>query len=69
MFMDRYDTFWLSQAPKVRLPGGEAAFSGVPQQTPQEILARHGLKPGDSQILDGPNGVTVTPWQRTPQTS
>ena len=24
MFMDRYDTFWLSQAPRVRLPGGEA---------------------------------------------
>jgi hypothetical protein len=69
MFMDRYDTFWLSQAPKVGLPGGEPAFSGVPQQTPQEILARHGLKPGDGQILDGPNGVTVTPWQRTPQTS
>ena len=23
MFMDRYDTFWLSQAPRVRLPGGE----------------------------------------------
>src|ERR1700689_159682 len=22
MFLDRYDTFWLSQAPKVRLPGG-----------------------------------------------
>ena len=64
MFMDRYDTFWLSQAPKVRLPGGEAAFSGVPRQTPQEILARHGLKPGESQTLDGPNGVTVTPWQR-----
>jgi dihydrofolate reductase len=21
MFMDRYDTFWLSQAPRVRLPG------------------------------------------------
>src|ERR1700704_3713476 len=23
MFLDRYDTFWLSQAPKVRLPDGE----------------------------------------------
>ncbi len=30
MFMDRYDTFWLSQAPRVRLPGGEPCFPGVP---------------------------------------
>ena len=66
MFMDRYDTFWLSQAPKVRLPGGEPAFSAVPGQTPQQILAQHGLEPGASQILDEANGVTVTPWQRKP---
>jgi hypothetical protein len=66
MFMDRYDTFWLSQATKVRLPGGKPAFSSVPQQTPQEVLAHQGLKPGESQTLDGPNGVTVTPWRRTP---
>src|ERR1700744_4833379 len=26
MFMDRYDTFWLSQAPHVPLPRGEACF-------------------------------------------
>jgi hypothetical protein len=66
MFMDRYDTFWLSQAPNVRLPGGEPVFSDVPHQTPQEILARHGLAPGASQVLDDPNGVTVTPWRRKP---
>src|SRR6201992_924830 len=41
MFMDRYDTFWLSQAPNVALPGGEPVFSGVPKQTPQEILSSH----------------------------
>jgi hypothetical protein len=64
MFMDRYDTFWLSEAPEVRLPNGEPAFSGVPQQTPREVLARHGLEPGASQILDAHHGVTVTPWQR-----
>jgi hypothetical protein len=64
MFMDRYDTFWLSHAPNVRLPGGEPVFSGVPDQTPVEILRRHGLTAGESQILDGANGVTVTPWRR-----
>jgi dihydrofolate reductase len=65
-FMDRYDTFWLSQAPQVRLPDGEPVFSGVPRHTPQEILSSHGLKSGQSQLLDADNGVTVTPWRRTP---
>jgi dihydrofolate reductase len=64
MFMDRYDTFWLSQASKVRLPGGEPVFSGVPRQTPQQVLADHGLKAGERQVLDAESDVTVTPWQR-----
>jgi dihydrofolate reductase len=64
MFMGRYDTFWLSQAPRVRLPGGEPCFPGVPRQLPQEILAAHGLCAGDAQTLDGANGVSVTPWRR-----
>ena len=69
MFMDRYDTFWLSQAPNVQLPDGEPVFSGVPGRAPQEVLAQHGLVPGESQILDAANGVRVTPWRRTPHTS
>ena len=64
MFLDRYDTFWLSLAPRVRLPGGEPCFPGVPQHSPQEILAAHGLKAGESQILDVADGVSVTPWRR-----
>jgi len=66
MFMDRYDTFWLSQAPRVRLPEGEPAFSGVPARSPQQILAAHGLRAGESQILDAAEGVVVTPWRRVP---
>src|SRR5712692_5798786 len=54
MFMDRYDTFWLSQAPRVRLPSGEPCFPGVPAHSPQEILAAHGLKAGDAQSLTPP---------------
>jgi dihydrofolate reductase len=69
MFMDRYDTFWLSQARRARLPGGEPVFSGVPGRSPQEILAAHGLKAGESQTLDADNGVIVTPWRRVHQTS
>jgi dihydrofolate reductase len=64
MFMDRYDTFWLSQAPRVRLPGGEPCFPGVPEHSPQDILAAHGLKAGDAHILDAAEGVSVTPWRR-----
>jgi len=64
MFMDRYDVFWLSQAPHVRLPDGEPCFPGVPQHTPQQVLASHGLRAGQAQLLDPAAGVTVTPWRR-----
>ncbi len=69
MFMDRYDTFWLSQAPQVTLPGGEPCFPGVPARSPQQVLAAHGLKAGEAQILDPAYGVSVTPWRRAAQTS
>jgi hypothetical protein len=69
MFLDRYDTFWLSQAPRVRLPDGEPCFPGVPAKSPQAILAAHGLKAGEGQILDGGEDVSVTPWRRTDQIS
>jgi hypothetical protein len=64
MFMDRYDTFWLSVAPHVRLPGGEACFPGVPARTPEQILAAHGLHAGEPQMLDPAYDVSVTPWRR-----
>jgi hypothetical protein len=64
MFMDRYDTFWLSMAPRVTLPGGEPCFPGVPAQSPQQILAAHGMNAGEAQILDASHDVSVTPWRR-----
>jgi hypothetical protein len=64
MFMDRYDTFFLSLAPRVRLPGGEGCFGGVPERGPGQILAAHGLKPGTMRMLDAADEVSVTPWQR-----
>ena len=64
MFMDRYDTFWLSLAPRVRIPGGEGCFPGVPERTPAQILSAHGLKPGETQLLDPADDVSVTPWRR-----
>jgi hypothetical protein len=64
MFMDRYDTFWLSQAPHLRMPDGEPCFPGVPLHSPQQILATHGLRAGEAQILDPAHDVSVTPWRR-----
>ena len=64
MFMDRYDTFWLSLAPRVTLPGGEPCFPGVPERSPQEILAAHGLSAGEALMLDPADDVSVTPWRR-----
>jgi dihydrofolate reductase len=64
MFLDRYDTFWLSQAPHVRMPGGHPCFPGVPERSPQDILVAHGLEAGEPQILDARHAVTVTPWRR-----
>jgi dihydrofolate reductase len=69
MFMDRYDTFWLSQAPRVKLPGGQPCFPGVPAHSPEEILAAHGLEAGEARMLDPACGVSVTPWRRIAQTS
>ena len=64
MFMDRYDVFWLSQAPRVRLPDGEPCFPGVPERSPQQVLASHGLRAGPCQMLDPAGDVTVTSWRR-----
>jgi dihydrofolate reductase len=65
MFLDSYDEFHLTRAPGVRLPGGRPVFPGVPGQTPEQIMARHGLNPGPPQVLDAANGITVTVWRRT----
>ena len=64
LFLDRYDEFHLSRGPRVRLPGGRPVFPGVPRQTPEEIMAQHGLIAGAPQVLDAANGIAVTVWRR-----
>ncbi len=64
MFLPRYDIFYLTRAPNVRLPGGRGIFPQVPQHTPEEILASHGLRPGTPQVLDAASGLTVVGWHR-----
>jgi hypothetical protein len=64
LFMDRYDTFYLSQAPHVHLADGEPCFPGVPERSPQAVLASHGLTAAETQMLDPEYGVSVTAWRR-----
>jgi hypothetical protein len=57
-----YDAFHLTRAARVRLPGGRPVFPGVPDVTPEEVLARHGLAPGDPLILDADADVMLVTW-------
>jgi dihydrofolate reductase len=63
-FLDRYDVFYLTRAPNLRLPGGRPVFPEVPALTPEEVLARHGLVEGDHLVLDAAAGIGVTAWRR-----
>ena len=65
MFLDRYDVFHLSRASGVRLPFGRPVFPGVPERTPEEVLASHGLEPGPRQVLDAAKGLTLVSWHRS----
>ena len=64
MFLDRYAIFWLSQAPHLTLPGGIPVFHRVPAQSPQAILSAHGLRTGETRILDPDHDVSVVEWRR-----
>ena len=55
----------VSLAAKARIPGGLPVFTEVgPNVTPEDVLARHGLKRGPRRDLDRAAGVSVTTWQR-----
>lgn len=64
MFLGRYETFWLSHAPRVALPGGVPVFSGVPAQTPDDVLRAYGMKPSERRHLDPAFDVHVVKWAR-----
>ena len=63
-FLGRYDVFHLSRVPNVRFPGGRPVFPEVPVQTPEEILAAHGLNPDAAVTLDPTKGLTMVSWRR-----
>jgi dihydrofolate reductase len=65
MFLPLYNAFYLSRAARVTIPGGLPVFAEVgPNATPEDVLARHGLKPGPRRDLDASDGVTVVTWTR-----
>jgi dihydrofolate reductase len=65
MFLPRYHTFYLSRAAHATIPGGRPVFNEVgPTATPEDVLTRHGLKPGPRRDLDAAAGVTVVEWSR-----
>jgi dihydrofolate reductase len=65
LFLPLYTGFHLSLAANARIPGGRPVFTEVgPNATPQDVLARHGLKPGPRRELDPQAAVSVTTWQR-----
>jgi dihydrofolate reductase len=64
LFLDGYDVFHLSRANKVRLPGGRPVFPQVPAQTPEDVLAGHGLHPGERRVLDAQAEASLVTWTR-----
>jgi len=59
-----YDAFHLSRASHTKLPGGRPVFPGIPPHSPEDLLERHGLKPGARQVLDQAAGLTLVSWRR-----
>ena len=66
LFLDiGYDAFHLSRANQVRLPGGRPVFPQVPAQTPEDVLATHGLRPGKRCVLDAHADASLVTWTRS----
>ena len=66
LFLDRgYDAFHLSRVAGVMLPGGRPVFPAVGRaQTPEDVLAAYGLRPGPERVLDKAAGATLVTWHR-----
>jgi dihydrofolate reductase len=64
LFLDRFDVFHLTRTPNVWLPGGRPVFPNVPCQTPEAVLAEHGLAPDQRRILDAASNVVLVSWGR-----
>ena len=63
-FLDRYTIFFLSRIANVRLPGGRPIFPQVPAQTPEAVLAEHGLRDKGCELSDPAARLIISRWER-----
>ena len=64
LFLQRgYDVFHLSRTERARYPGGRPIFPGVPDRSPEELLAGRLLKPDTTRVLDPSLDLTLTTWR------
>jgi dihydrofolate reductase len=69
LFLPLYDAFHLTRAAKAHIAAGRPVFAEVnPHTTPENVLARHGLRAGPARDIDSAAGITLTTWQRAPAT-
>jgi dihydrofolate reductase len=60
-----YAVFHLTRVAHVRLPEGRPIFRALtPDRTPEDVLAGHGLRAGETNVLDPTAGVTLVSWRR-----
>jgi hypothetical protein len=64
LFLNRYDVFYLTRGPRIQLPGGRPVFPGVPERTPEDLLAQHGMHCAERQVLDPATNLAVAHWRR-----
>lgn len=64
LFLPRYHVFHLSRTENAKLRGGRPVFPGIPPETPEQLLAGHGLKPDGTRVLDADAALSLTAWRR-----
>ena len=65
IFLDRFDVFFLSRIAGIRLRGGRPVFPQVPAETPENVLAAHGLRDKKSELSDPAARLIISRWERS----
>jgi dihydrofolate reductase len=65
LFLPRYDAFHLTRAANAHIADGQPLFPQVgADATPDDVLARHGLRAGPPRDIDAAAGITLVTWER-----
>jgi dihydrofolate reductase len=65
LFLPRYDAFHLTRAANAHIADGRPLFPQVgADATPDDVLARHGLRAGPPRDIDAVAGITLVTWER-----